>query len=281
MNVRSNVSHEQRVAWGRRGGLAYAANRTAEERREFGSIGGKGRAAKYTSEQLQQIHANQLRTRFARMTPEQAREFQRKAGQGRWRGVTPDEHSKISRKAIGRRLGQAAYAKNQEKADRLYTFLRDYISAKGYAPNWREIRHATHHDGDTFKKLLQILERIGRIQRHAWSRGITLSPLGGQRPEAVTLGFGESPAQGSALIVVPRMTKKCYDCDNPAVAGKTRCEQHLARVREVYNRSHAKKLATGRCVQCSALAAVGKTLCERHLALHRETNKRSYAKKRR
>jgi hypothetical protein len=242
----------------------------------MGRIGAKARAAK--SEQLRQIYANQLRTRFARMTPEQAREFQRKAGQGRWRGVTADEHSKISRKAIERRLGQVAYAKNQEKADRLYAFLRDYISAKGYAPTLREISYAMRQKVSTAKRLLQILERIGRIQRHAWGRGITLRPLGAQT-SAVALTFGESAAQGSAVIVAPRPTKKCYDCDHPAVAGKTRCEQHLARVREVCNRSHAKKLATGRCVQCSALA-VSKTFCERHLVLHREASKRSYEKKR-
>jgi hypothetical protein len=276
MTARSNVSHEQRVAWGRLGGLTGAANHTAEERREFGSIGGRGRAAKYTPEQLRQIYANQIRTRFARMTPEQAGEFQRKAAQGRWRGVTAEEHSRISRKAIERRLGQVAYAKNQEKADRLYAFLREYISAKGYAPSWREIRHATHQDGDTFKRLLQILERIGRIQRHAWNRGITLSPLGAQ-PLSLE---GESTAQGSEAIVVPRQTKKCYQCDDPAVVGKTRCELHLARVREACNRSHAKKRTVGGCVECSALAVEGKTRCERHLALHREASKRNYAKKR-
>jgi hypothetical protein len=173
------------------------------------------------------------------MTPEQACEFQRKAAQGRWRGVTADEHSKISRKAIGRRLGQVAYAKNQEKADRLYAFLREYISTKRYAPGWREIRQATGQDADTVKRLLQILERIGRIQRHAWNRGITLTPLAAQ-PPAVALSFRESAPQGSAVIV-PRPTKKCYDCDHPAVAGKTRCELHLARVREACKRSYAKR----------------------------------------
>jgi hypothetical protein len=175
------------------------------------------------------------------MTPEQACEFQRKAGRGRWRGLTADERSEINRKTIERRWGQVAYAKNQEKADRLYAFLREYISAKRYAPTWREIRHAMREDANTVKRLLQIPERIGRIQRHRWNRGITLSPLGAQ-PQAVALSFGEeSAAQGSAVIVVPRPTTKCYDCDNPAVAGKTRCELHLARVREACKRSYAKR----------------------------------------
>ena len=180
MTARSNVSHEQRVAWGRLGGLTGAANHTAEERRGFGSIGGKARAAKYTSEQIRQIHANQLRTRFARMTPEQACEFQRKAIRGRWRGLTANERSEINRKLIERRWGQVAYAKNQEKADRLYAFLCEYISAKRYAPTLREISYAMRQKVVTAKRLLQILERIGRIQRHGWIRGITLSPLGGQ-----------------------------------------------------------------------------------------------------
>jgi hypothetical protein len=243
-------------------------------------IGANARAAKYPPEQLREIYSNQLRTRLARMTPEQACEFQRKAGQGRWRGVTAVERSKIQRKAIERRWGLIAYAKNQEKADRLYAFLREYISAKRCAPTWREIRHATRQNADTVKRLLQILERIGRIQRNAWNRGrgITLSPLGAQ-PGALSLG-GESSAQDAAAIVVPRATKKCYDCDDPALAGKTRCGLHLARVREACNRSHAKKRAAGRCVQCSALTVEGKARCERHLVLRRETSKRSYAKKR-
>ncbi|MGO9947487.1 MAG: LexA family protein [Steroidobacteraceae bacterium] len=180
------------------------------------------------------------------MTPEQVCEFRRKAGQGRWRGLTADERSEVNRKLIERRWGQVAYAKNQEKADRLYAFLREYISAKRYAPTMREISHAMRQTRDIVKRLLQILERIGRIQRHAWRRGITLSPLGAQ-PPAVAFSFGgESTAQGSATIVVPRPTKKCYDCDDPAVAGKARCEQHLARVREACKRTLAKKRAMGR-----------------------------------
>jgi hypothetical protein len=241
MTARSNVSHEQRVAWGRLGGLTGAANHTAEERRGFGSIGGKARAAKYTSEQLQQIHASQLRTRFARMTPEQAFEFQRKAGQGRWRGLTADERNEINHKLIERRWGQVPYAKNQEKADRLYAFLCESISAKRCAPSTREMSHAMGRNYRTVKRLLQILERIGRIQRHAWNQGITLSPSGAH-PPAVALSFGgESAPQGSAVIVVPRPTKKCYQCDDPAVAGKTRCELHLVLAQEACKRSRAKK----------------------------------------
>lgn len=245
MTARSNVSREQRAAWGRLGGLSTAATHTPEQRREMARIGANARAAKYTSEQLQQFHANQLRTRLARMTPEQACEFQRKAGQGRWRGVTVDECSKIQRKAIERRWGQVAYAKNQEKADRLYAFLREYISVKRYSPTMWEISHAMLLNADTVRRLLQILERIGHIQRHAQNRWITLSPLGAQSP-AVALSFaGESAAQGSAVIVVPRQTKKCYQCDDPAVAGKTRCEQHLARAQEACKRSRAKKRTAG------------------------------------
>jgi hypothetical protein len=262
MTAHSNVSREQRAALGRLGGL----------------IGGKARAAKYTSEQLRQIHANQLNARFARMTPEQAHEFQRKAAQGRW-GATADERSRIARELNDRRWGQVAYAKNQAEADRLYAFLREYISAKRCAPTMREMWYAMRRDRRSVNRLLQILERIGRIQRHAWGRGITLSQLDAHTP-AVALSFrGELALQGSEAIVVPRPTKKCYQCDGSAVAGKTLCEQHLARAREASNRSHAKKRAAGRCLQCSALA-VGKTFCERHLVLHRESRKRSRAKKR-
>jgi len=278
--VEPKPSQASTAAWGKLGGLSTAANHTAEERREFGSRRGKGRAAKYTPEQLRQLYANQLRTRFARMTPEQARELQRKAGQGRWRGVRADEHSRIARKAIERRLSQAGYAKNLEKADRLNAFLREYISANHYSPTIWEISHAMLLNADTVRRLLQILDRIGRIQRHAPNRWNTLSPLGAQ-PQAAAFSFrGESAAQGSAAIVVPRATRKCCQCDAPAVAGKSRCELHLARAREASNRSHARKRSAGRSVQCGALTVENKALCERHLVLHRESRKRSRAKKR-
>jgi hypothetical protein len=121
MTARSNVSREERAAWGRLGGLAGAVCHTPEERRQFARAGGKSRAAKYTSEQLRRIHANQLRTRLTRMTPEQARESQRKAAKGRWCGLTADERSAINRRLIERRWGQVAYAKNPGGADRLYS----------------------------------------------------------------------------------------------------------------------------------------------------------------
>ena len=70
-------------------------------------------------------------------------------------------------------------------------------------PAMREMSRAMRQDANTIKRLLQILERIGRIQRHAWNRGrgITLSPSGAQ-PPAVALGFeGESAAQGSRRLL--------------------------------------------------------------------------------
>ena len=242
-----------------------------------GLIGGKSRAAKYTPEQLRQIHANQLRTRFERMTPEQAREFQRKAARGRW-GVTADERTRIALQLNERRWGKVAYAKNQERADRLFAFLREYISAKHCAPTMLEISAAVHQHKDTVKSLLQVLERIGRIRRHAWNRGrgITLvSPLGAQPAVALSLG-GES-ALVPAAAVVPRSTKKCSDCDEPAVAGKTRCRRHLARTSVAsacnHKRTYAQKKLDAICVNCDEPAVKGRVQCERHLRLNRAASR--------
>jgi hypothetical protein len=260
MTKRSNVSREHMAALGRLGGL----------------IGGKSRAAKYTSEQLQQIHANQLRTRFERMTAEQAREFQRKAAQGRW-GMTADERSKLSRTLNERRWGKVAYAKNQEKADRLCAFLREYISAKRYAPSMREIPHAIHQDAKTIRRLLQILERIGRIQLHPWDRGITLTN-GESEPPGIAFSFGVEPAaQSFASILAPRSTRKCSDCDEPAVAGKTRCRRHLARTSVAsacsHKRTYAQKKLDAICVNCDEPAVKGRVQCERHLRLNRAASR--------
>jgi hypothetical protein len=226
-----------------------------------GLIGGKARAAKYTPEQLRQIHANQLRTRFGRMTAEQAREFQLKAARGRW-GATAEERSRIARELNERRWGQVAYAKNQAEVDRLYAFLREYILAKHYAPTVAEITRAAHLDAKTVRRLLQILERIGRIQRHAWSRGrgITLSQPTAQLP-AAKLNFEEEPTPLIPWVIVPRSAKKCYDCDEPAVAGKTRCRRHLARTSVAsacsQKRTYAQKKLDAICVNCDEPAVKG------------------------
>ncbi len=258
MTAPSNVSREHWIALGRRGGL----------------VGGKARAAKYTSEQLRQIHANQLRTRFA--TTEQAQEFQLKAAQGRW-GKTPEERSRIARELNERRWGQVAYAKNQAKADRLYAFLREYILAKHYAPTRAEITRGAHQDIKTVKRLLQILERIGRIQQHTWNRGCGGRGITLNQSSAANLNFEEEPAAPIPwAVIVPRSTKKCYDCDEPAVAGKTRCELHLRQVSAASSRSHkgtyAQKRREGICVNCDEPAVKGSVQCERHLRLNREAS---------
>jgi hypothetical protein len=262
MTAHSNVSREHRAALGRLGGL----------------IGGKARAAKYTHDQLRQFHTNQLRTRLARMTPEQAHEFQLKAARGRWHGLTADERSAINRKLIERRWAKVAYAKNQEKADRLYAFLQEYISAKHCAPTLAEITRGAHQVPKTVKRLLQILERMGRIHRHTWnrgSRGITLNQSSARSP-AAKLNFEEEPAAPiPRAVTVTRPTKKCYDCDEPAIAGKTRCQRHLAR----YKGAYAQKKLDGICVNCDEPAVEGSVRCERHLRLSREASAKNHAKK--
>ena len=166
------------------------------------------------------------------------------------------------------------HAKNQEKADRLYAFLREYIAAKGCAPSGPEISDALHQNRDkTTKKLLQILQRAGRIQLHPWRRGITLTQA--EKPREIALSFGVEPAGPiSASILIPRSTRKCYDCDEPAVEGKTRCERHLHRASASSCRSHkgayAQKKRGGTCVNCAEPAVVGKVQCELHLRLNRE-----------
>ena len=270
MTVHSNVRREHMVALGRLGGL----------------IGGKARAAKYTHEQLRQFHTNQLRTRFGRMTDERAREFQLKAARGRW-GVTAEERSRIARELNERRWGQVAYAKNQAEVDRLYAFLREYILAKHYAPTVAEITRAAHQDPKTVRRLLQILERIGRIQRHAWSRGrgITLNPADRTQLPAAKLNFEEEPTPQIPWVIVPRSTKKCYDCDEPAVTGKTRCRRHLARTSVTsacrHKRTHAQKKLDAICVNCDEPAVKGRVQCERHLRLSREATLRTSSAKRR
>jgi hypothetical protein len=128
-----------------------------------------------------------------------------------------------------------------ERAECLYAFIREYIRAKGYAPQRREIRQTVRGiDSRNIGGLLQILERSGRVQLHPWSRGITLVDCETTPESAVS--FGVEPAVHSpAPELVPRSTKKCYDCDEPAVAGKSRCELHLARLCEAVKRHQEKK----------------------------------------
>jgi hypothetical protein len=212
------------------------------------------------------------------MTPEQACEFQRNAAQGRWKGLTADERSEINRKLIQRRWAKVAYAKNQEKADRLYAFLQEYISAKHCAPTLAEITRGVHQAPKTVRRLLQILERVGRIQRHTWNlghRGITLNQSSAQSL-AAKLNFEEEPAAIPRAVIVTRPTKKCYDCDEPAIAGKARCELHLAR----YKGAYAQKKLDRICVNCDEPAVTGSVRCERHLRLSREASAKNHAKRR-
>jgi hypothetical protein len=237
-----NVSHEQRVAWGHMGGSATAASLTANERRLSSKKANAAKYAKYSHEELSQKYAGCFTRILARMTPEQAAAVRKGAGQKRWAGVSPEERSRINRRLIQRRWDRVAYAKNPAPADQLFEFLQGFISAKGYSPSTQELRKAIHHEPKTIEKLLRMLEATGRIQRQAWDRGITLVDV--QPPTAVipVLPVQESGTQFLSPIL-PRSARKCYDCDSPAIAGKARCEKHLAIVLESSKRSHAHRKA--------------------------------------
>jgi len=155
------------------------------------SRGGKARAAKLTSEQRRASSSKAAKALLAKLTPEQIRETARKASQAYWTRMTPEQRREkvrarllarapkvrqnSARKAAERRWGQLAYAANQKEADRLYAFLEEYISAKRYAPTVKEISSALHHEQQLIRTTLRILERIGRIERHPWERGIVLN----------------------------------------------------------------------------------------------------------
>jgi hypothetical protein len=87
--------------------------------------------------------------------------------------------------------------------------------------------------------LLRMLEATGRIQRQPWCRGITLVDA---QPKALrpVIAVEEPGSQFLAPTLLPRSTRKCYDCDAPAMEGKTRCGKHVAAVRESSRRSHRK-----------------------------------------
>jgi hypothetical protein len=239
MTKPSNVSHEQRVAWGHMGGSATAASLTANERRLSSKKANAAKYAKYGHEELSQKYAGCFTRILARMTPEQAAAVRKGAGQKRWAGVSPEERSSINRRLIQRRWDRVAYAKNPAPADQLFDFLQDFISAKGYSPSMCELHKAIHHDRKATEKLLRMLEATGRIQRQAWDRGITLVDV--QTPTAVlpVVPVQESGTQFLSPIL-PRSARKCYDCDSPAIEGKARCEKHLAIVRESSKRSQAR-----------------------------------------
>jgi|SRR5579862_6257950 len=223
----SNVSHEQRVAWGRMGGLAAAARQTPNQRRLGSKKALAAKYAKYTHEELSQKYAGHFTRILARFTPEQAVEIRRGAGQKRWLGVSAEERSKLGRRAIQARHAKTAYARNPEPAERLLTFLREFIHARGYSPTVAEVSKGLRRDGKTVYGLLRQLQSVGHIQRGRWDRGIALcetkvptSATPANRLEAETENI-------SSVAIVPR-GKKCYECDAPAVNGKTRCERHLA-----------------------------------------------------
>jgi hypothetical protein len=155
------------------------------------SLGGKARAAKLTPEERRQSSSKAGKALFARMNPEQVREITSKASRTYWARMTPQERSartralvlmrspevrrNSARKASQRRWGQLAYAANQNDADRVYAFLQEYISAKRFAPTLGEVSRATGHPNNRTTRVLEILDRIGWIQRHPWARGITLT----------------------------------------------------------------------------------------------------------
>lgn len=240
----SNVSRECRIEWckkgGAKGGKTTAERRTPSQRILSAKIAANARAETYSHEELQKIYVNQLNQRLAGMSPEEARNFQQKAGKARMERMTPEERSKLARRAIRIRLARIAYARDPGPADRLYAFLSDFISAKRYSPTLREISQALHRDQQTIERLLQMLEASGRLKRQPWQRGIVLS--NGIKSALAALSLVQPAQQIPVEVVMPRASRKCYDCDEPAVAGKTRCERHLARANEASKRSHARKL---------------------------------------
>ena len=54
---------------------------------------------------------------------------------------------------------------------------------------------------------------------------------------------------------------RCVDCSAPAVPGKTRCPDCLAKRAERAASSRARMKRDGRCARCSAPAVPGKTRC--------------------
>jgi hypothetical protein len=88
-------------------------------------------------------------------------------------------------------------------------YVRELSGAFGYEP-WFTTR------------LLRILQRIGRIQRHPLPVRITLT--------SPALVSSQVSAQiGPAVHLVPerKAFKACIECASPAVTGRTRCERHL------------------------------------------------------
>jgi hypothetical protein len=173
MTALSSVDHERLKYLASLGGKARAAKLTPDERRQSASKAAKALIAKLTPEQIRAAAGKASRAYWERMTPEERSESMR----ARVRVRTPEVRRESARKAsaaAARQRGQAAYAANQNEVDRVYAFLREYISAKRFAPTLKEIRRATGQHWSTVQRLLQILDRIGWIQRHPWARGITL-----------------------------------------------------------------------------------------------------------
>lgn len=178
-------------------GKARMARLTPEERRELAAQGGKSTARKRTAEERREHMRKASSTYWTRMSPEQRSE----AVKARVRARSPEPQRKISRKAIETRWARAAYAANPQDADRLYAYLEKYIAAKRYAPTVKEISRALQRDPVRIRKSLHILERIGRIERHPWERGIVLNgPIAEFAPalalettEATCLTVGSSP----------------------------------------------------------------------------------------
>ncbi|MGH9545322.1 MAG: LexA family protein [Terriglobales bacterium] len=132
------------------------------------------------------------------MTAEERSERVRARVQGR----TPEVRQASARTASERRWGQLAYAANQLDADRVYAFLRNYISEKRYAPTLAEIARAADRPGKTVQRLLQILDRMGRIERHPWVRGITLITPTSDTAELISLEPSSQPVLLSAAAPV-------------------------------------------------------------------------------
>lgn len=182
------------------------AQLTAEDRRELAAKAGRASAQKRTPEQ----HREQMRKArgvyWGSMTPEQRSE----AVKARVRARSPELQRKIAQKAVETRWARAVYSKDPQPADQLYAFLENYIAAKRYAPTVEEIARGAGQSNKVITRLLRILERIGRIERHPWERGIVLN---GPAPEAASVVQleNEEPPCLAVAISTPATVERAID----------------------------------------------------------------------
>lgn len=265
MTALSNVDPEWRKYAGSLGGRARAAKLTPDERRLSANKAAKARLTHLTPEQLQERMRKAREAQLAKTTPDERREAARKASKAYWtrmtaeqrsesvrarvQGRTPEVRRASARKASECRWGQLAYAANQIEADRVYAFLREYISANRYAPTLREIFRATGYGDKRIDRLLQILDRIGRIQRHPWVRGIALTTPTSDTAAPISLEPSSQP------VLLSSATHVTVD----------RAVEDLKRLKKVFKGVVISKLTVGQIARYFRLRCVeaGKDTAER------------------